>query len=184
VLAIRRRVFFATAQNLVFITAFAAGVIERTIFDRNREPIPFQVAMSIPLDQATSGDIVFQTEVNALSLGALEIVTVPGELYPELWLQGPNGQSYVERPEGADLPDAQEELPIQATVPDRGARAIINQANDALGYIIPKTQFDLSAPHAYDPEGQYGERNSLGPEIAGELRRAIDVLYAPNARDE
>ena len=62
-------------------------------------------------------------------------------------------------------------------MPDRGLRAIINQANDSLGYIIPKAQFDLNGPHAYFEDGQYGEENSLGPEIAGELRTAIDELY-------
>jgi hypothetical protein len=176
-LALRRNAFFASVQNIGFITGFVGGVLERTIFDPELEPIPPHVAMAIPLEDAVNGAVLVQTEVNAVSLGPLEIVTVPGELYPELWLLGPNGESLIERPEGADHPDAEAELPIAGALPDRGVRAIINQANDALGYIIPKPQFDLAAPHAYREDGQYGEQNSLGPELAGELRRAIEELY-------
>jgi hypothetical protein len=40
-------------------------------------------------------------------------------------------------------------------------------ANDELGYIIPRRQWDQSPPYAYDREtSQYGEINSCGPQIA------------------
>jgi hypothetical protein len=51
-------------------------------------------------------------------------------------------------------------------------------ANDELGYIVPKRQWDTKPPFAYgrkDP--QYGEENSCGPEIApilyGALKRRV-----------
>ncbi len=181
-LGVRRHAFFASVQNVRFIAGFATGVLERVIFDADHQPIPPQVAMGIPLEDASAGAILLQTEVDAVSLGPIELVTVPGEIYPELWLQGPDGGSLVEHPDGADYPDAETEPPIAgalpATVP---LKAIINQANDALGYIIPKAQFDLVAPHAYKEDGQYGEENALGPEIAGDVRRAVEALYAPRA---
>ena len=43
---------------------------------------------------------------------------------------------------------------------------VIGQANDALGYIIPKSQWDNKEPWTYGDEQLYGEVNSLGPETA------------------
>ena len=58
---------------------------------------------------------------------------------------------------------------------------LIGLANDELGYIIPKRQWDKSPPFAYGREdAQYGEINSCSPEVApiimGALKdRALEV---------
>jgi len=44
-------------------------------------------------------------------------------------------------------------------------RMVIGLANDEIGYMIPKSQWDEKPPHAYEPDGQYGEENSCGPDI-------------------
>ena len=50
---------------------------------------------------------------------------------------------------------------------------MINLANDAIGYIIPKSEWDNEAPWIYgDEEETYGEIVSLGPETQG--RRYIE----------
>jgi hypothetical protein len=47
-------------------------------------------------------------------------------------------------------------------------------ANDELGYIIPKRQWDKAAPYAYGKEaGQYGEINSCSPDAAPILMEAL-----------
>jgi hypothetical protein len=53
---------------------------------------------------------------------------------------------------------------------------MVNNANDALGYMIPQPQWDAAPPYAYgEPEGQYGEGNSTGyltaPLISGEFAK-------------
>ncbi len=48
-------------------------------------------------------------------------------------------------------------------------------ANDELGYIIPKRQWDVSAPFCYGRKtSQYGEINSCGPEVAPILMKALE----------
>jgi hypothetical protein len=50
-------------------------------------------------------------------------------------------------------------------------------ANDEIGYIIPKSQWDVAAPFCYGrKKAQYGESNSLGPETAPILCEAIRQL--------
>jgi hypothetical protein len=55
---------------------------------------------------------------------------------------------------------------------------IIGLANDELGYIVPKSQWDAEAPFAYGrKKDQYGEENSFGPEVAPTLHAAaLEVL--------
>ncbi|MEM1033051.1 MAG: hypothetical protein AAGN82_22075, partial [Myxococcota bacterium] len=53
---------------------------------------------------------------------------------------------------------------------------IINNANDAIGYVIPPSQWDERAPFAYVDEGddaQYGEENSIG---AGTAQTVADTF--------
>jgi hypothetical protein len=103
-----------------------------------------------------------RTEVDVVRVGDLEILTVPGELYPEIADGG------VESPQGADFhPLAPVEVPpLRRDVMNGRMRMVFGLANDEIGYIIPKSQFDAAAPHAYEPDGQYGEENSGGPGVA------------------
>ena len=125
-----------------------------------------------------NGEFQLVTEVNALRIGDIEIVTVPGELYAELYLVDEAGSSLVERPEGGDVPGLALEPAVQLSMPSSSMKVILNQTNDSIGYIIPRSQWDADAPYAYKPDGQYGEQNSLGPETAGDVARAVIDLYA------
>jgi hypothetical protein len=56
-------------------------------------------------------------------------------------------------------------------------------ANDEIGYILPKSQWDAEKPYVYEKD-QYGEENSGGPEVgpaihAGmlEMVRRINTTY-------
>ncbi len=108
-----------------------------------------------------------KTEVSALRIGDLEILTCPGEIYPEIVDGG------IESPEGADFPGDPVEVPPLR--PEMGGRVkmVFNLANDELGYLIPRTQWDEKHPYTYgDENGPYGEENSGGPNIAAEVHRA------------
>jgi hypothetical protein len=53
---------------------------------------------------------------------------------------------------------------------------VFGLANDELGYIIPKSEWDEKPPHLYDTKGVYGEVNSCGPDTARLLHAALAEL--------
>ena len=54
---------------------------------------------------------------------------------------------------------------------------MVNLANDSIGYIIPKSEWDNEAPWIYgETEETYGEVVSLGPSTAPEIHENIIKL--------
>jgi hypothetical protein len=107
-----------------------------------------------------------------ISAGApvLEIALVPGELYPELSVGG------VERYAGADFPDAPVETPLKQIL-RAPYRMLIGLADDEIGYIIPKAEWDEKPPYLQNtPKAWYGEVNSAGPDAAGRIAAALAAL--------
>jgi Neutral/alkaline non-lysosomal ceramidase, N-terminal len=116
--------------------------------------------------------LALRTEVAYLQLGQLDVALIPGEIYPELVLD--KVQDPVDP--GADFPDAPIEPGIykQFTSP---YHMMIGLANDEVGYIIPKRQWDEKPPFCYQrKKAQYGEGNSLGPDTAPVLCNAFKKL--------
>lgn len=118
------------------------------------------------------------TEVGYLKLGQLNLAAIPGELYPELVY----GKTQDPTDAGADYPDAPAEPSIVELLGQKFL--MVGLANDELGYIIPKRQWDEKAPFAYaKKEAQYGEGNSCGPNIAPilmeSLRRRVYEVNQP-----
>ncbi len=124
------------------------------------------------LDFGMTGWFRKRSEVAAIRLGEmLSLLAVPGEIYPEIVNGG------VEAPEGRDF-DIQplETPPLRETMPGE-YKFVIGLANDEIGYIIPKSQWDVKAPYAYGKKKpQYGEENSLGPETAPLLYKALSEV--------
>ena len=125
------------------------------------------------LNRGTVGWMKMRSELAVVKIGPLSIVTVPGEIYPEIVNGG------IESPEGADFGIEPVEVPpIRGMMPGK-YKFIIGLANDEIGYIIPKSQWDVKAPFAYGRDkAQYGEANSLGPETAPVLHRNIKEMLA------
>lgn len=176
-LGVRRKAVLIEASNLKLAIAMKGGLIQRPLYTPEGRRVDSDQIEHVPLDELLR-DLRTGTEVDVLHIGPLDLLAIPGELYPELWLLREDGSSFIEHPENADFPDAEAETPLMALVPSGRLPVILNNANDALGYIIPKPQFDAAPPFAYVPSGQYGEDNSLGPEIAPTLARAIADVYA------
>ena len=174
----RRQPLFLPIDNLLFMAAWSGKVIERSVYDADAERMPRSRAEQIPLEEAEQGALRLQTEVGSVGVGPLELVTVPGELYPELWLTGPAGESLVTHPEGGDYPGAPAETALSSLVPPGHLPVVINQANDSLGYLIPRAQFDRAPPYAYRPNGQYGEQNSIGPAAPQGLVDGLQSLFS------
>lgn len=185
-LAVRRHPLMFTPTNKPLAIAFQLGMMSRPVFDVvTGERIPAEQLPNLSIDEISEGLVQIDSEVSALSLGGVEIVTIPGELYAELWLANDDGTPFIERPDGADHPDAVFETPISTLVDREGlqTKIVLNNANDAVGYIIPEAQFDMVAPYAYDPEsGQYGEQNSLGHNAGPEVVDAVASLYSLTPR--
>jgi hypothetical protein len=112
-----------------------------------------------------------RTEVAVVTFGAASITCVPGELYPEIANGG------IVRPPGADFEVAPVEVPpLREMMPGR-VKYLIGLANDEIGYIIPKSEWDAEAPWLYGrSERQYGEINSLGPETGPHIHAALKAL--------
>ncbi|HOC70166.1 MAG TPA: hypothetical protein PKO23_15270, partial [Candidatus Hydrogenedentes bacterium] len=120
-----------------------------------------------------------KTEVNALRVGDAVVTTAPGELYPEIVVGG------IEVKPGRDFEVPAVEVPPVRMEKRRYARQAftLGLANDEIGYILPKSQWDAEKPYVYEKD-QYGEENSGGPEVgpaihAGmlEMVRRINTTY-------
>jgi hypothetical protein len=141
---------------------------DRIEFLENRITIPitnkgFQLAAQANLYKGRkkmTADGGTETPVGVVRLWArgtavLEIALVPGELYPELSVGG------VERYSGADFPDAPIEPPIKKMM-SAEFKMLVGLADDEIGYIIPKAEWDEVAPWLKDtPKAWYGEVNSV-----------------------
>jgi len=136
-------------DNTLFRLALAAGVIDRGQPRLNR----------------------IRSEVAFITLGSASIATVPGEIYPEIANGG------IVRPPGADFPiDAIEIPPLRELMPGR-FKFLFGLANDAIGYIIPKSEWDDQSPWLYGASTRhYGEQVSLGPDTGPLVHDAIRRL--------
>jgi hypothetical protein len=165
---------FAVASSPVRVPLFnpgyrqlrAAGVLRRPAYASDAPD-----AAEVPASQI-DGPIALETEVACLRLGELWVAAIPGEIYPELVVG--TFQEPVEP--AADMPEAPKETHVWAALP--GPKTLLfGLANDEIGYIIPKRQWDWAPPFAYDrPNRQYGEVNSVGPEAAPRLMDTLARL--------
>jgi hypothetical protein len=123
------------------------------------------------LDFGMTGWFRIRTEIAAFTLGPASFLCIPGEIYPELINGG------IEAPEGQDYDIAPVEVPPMRELMPGKYRFVIGLANDEIGYILPKSQWDVEAPYTYHrDDAPYGEENSLGPETAPILHREVQDL--------
>jgi hypothetical protein len=95
------------------------------------------------LNRGTAGWMKMRTELAVLQVGPIAMVTIPGEVYPEII----NGD--VEAPPGNDSVLLRRSAPIREMMPGR-YKFVLGLANDEIGYIIPKSQWDVRRPFAYN----------------------------------
>jgi hypothetical protein len=168
-LEVRSRTLYLPLENKGFQIASQVGVFQRQSFLWAGDPYKAEPAAG-PKD--LEKPLCVRSEVAWLRLGELEVAAIPGEIYPELVLD-----KVQDPPDpGADFPDAPIEPAVYKQL--RGKyRMLIGLANDELGYILPKRQWDVKPPFCYGlPKAQYGEVNSLGPDTAPILCKAFKEL--------
>jgi hypothetical protein len=115
-----------------------------------------------------------RTEVAVVSLGEATIACIPGEIYPEVVNGG------IERAPGGDFDlEPVEVPPIRELLPGK-VKFIFGLANDEIGYLIPKSEWDESPPYLYGAaHAPYGEINSVGPDAARTIHAAVAELSRP-----
>lgn len=119
-----------------------------------------------------------RTEINVIRIGDVLLLSIPGEIYPEIVEGG------IEAKPGRDFDIHPVEVPPLRDEMERKARMalVIGLANDQIGYIIPKSQWDVKPPFVYGDKAQYGEQNSGGPDVAPTIHReSLKLLEEMNA---
>ncbi len=113
--------------------------------------------------------ISVRTKVSLTRMGDLYIVSVPGELFPEL-AYGKGQQNGVE----ATIDEIISESFI-----------VVGLCDDEIGYIVPPSDFvlDKDDPYFTEAEDHYEETNSVGPLAAELLLKAVAELYIQIAGD-
>jgi hypothetical protein len=177
-LVIRKAVIFVPLVNDHFRVAGAAGIFGgRKPLYTDGKPDPSTTERDFPgygkLKYATGRDT--ETEVDYIELlssgkPVAEISTIPGEIYPELVNGG------LTRYPGADFAGAPFEPTLRAHL-KTPYQFVLGLANDELGYIIPKAEWDDQPPWLRNSKDRwYGEINSAGPDVAGRILGALVKL--------
>jgi hypothetical protein len=125
------------------------------------------------LDRGMTGRWKVRSEMAAWTLGPASFLTIPGEIYPEIVNGG------VEAPQGRDFDIKPQEVPSLRSKMQGNFKFVFGLANDELGYIIPKSEWDNKEPWMYDGKKEfYGEENSMGPETAPIIYQQADKLLS------
>lgn len=181
-LVVAHSTVFAPLQNDRFRMAIGAGIFgdRRPLFSAEtrdtfveRRAVAGAGEVPIPLghDVQTEVDYIqFRSGTTVLA----EIATVPGEIYPELVNGG------ISRFAGADYPDAPLEAALRPNFRSR-YQFVFGLANDELGYLIPKAEWDSDPPWLQNrTRPWYGEVNSIGPDGAAAIMKAfMRIMPAP-----
>jgi hypothetical protein len=168
---VRRAEVFLPVDNKMYVLGRQLGVLKRDGYLWTGDATKAE-----PIGEANAAKkrICMKSEIGWLRLGQLDIAAIPGEIYPELVLDKVPDPA----PEGADFPDAPIEPAIYKQLPGPH-RMMIGLANDEIGYIIPKREWDEKPPFTYGRKtAPYGEINSLGPDTAPLLCEAFRRLVA------
>ncbi len=129
-----------------------------------------------------------ETEVSRVRIGPVDILGVPGELFPELAIGGYDGRyrfGYpLTNPANPNPPNLSH-APQGPYLRDRLAAKvgiIIGLANDELGYIIPPYDFQIAPNRSLVPRPagtHYEETNSIGVSATEILLQAYAELLRP-----
>ena len=184
-LAFRTVEFTLPIANNAFQAMFLIGVFDRQAI--NYDP-------DIPLDDDNVPEL--PTEMDLIDVGPLRMLSIPGELLPELAVGGYDGShtnigDYTDAIFDPDQPHPPDfsKAPEGPYLKERMAGEfnwIVGLGNDELGYIIPEYNFILDdrVPYLIEAEGHYEETNSMGPQTAPLIEEWADRLISWNPEGE
>ena len=173
-------------DNHSFQAMFLMGVFEREAYNYDK---------TANLTDQNVPELL--TEMDLLDIGPVRMLSVPGELLPELAIGGYDG-SHTNIGDYTDpIVDLEKEYPADLSLAPEGpylkdqmARPfnwIIGLGNDELGYIIPEYNFVISerVPFIEEAGGDhYEETNSLGPRTAPLVQEWAEKLIGYAAESQ
>ena len=136
---------------------------------------PLKAAVALGLVHPGLYELPFKTkiktEINAIRIGEIEIITSPGEMFPEIIDGG------IESPLGADIKTDPIEIPPLRQLMKGKINMNFNLGMDEIGYVIPITQWDRKKPYTYSyEEAPYGEIYIGDPNASPELYKESVML--------
>jgi len=154
-----RQEFYIELANVLFMLGGLIGLLPRERFATGEGPLGVSVL----------------TEMNYIEIGDIHIVTVPGELFPELQIGG-----YLSEEEASVGGPEMNPLPLREMANDPGL-IVFGLGNDELGYILPPNDYMLhpEKPFVEEPRDRHGrkhyeETNSAGPMTAVRVAEAFE----------
>ena len=183
------RIPIENSRYLLFMRSLTFG---HRLFEADGRPLagwktfwlPLRHLLLFPLPDSMRPWV--ETEVSRIRIGSIVFLGVPGELFPELAIGGYDGRYRF----GWPLFSPQNPNPPRVGLAPQGpylreklgARGIIvGLANDQLGYLIPRYDFQVNDNRSMEPHPpgtHYEETNSIGPSASGILLKAIDELLS------
>lgn len=159
----RTRKFYLPVENPVYLGAKALNRIPTQTY--RQDEIPLQERKR----PAGSAVTYIQTEVNYIDFGSISILTMGGELYPQLLVGGidrsigvaPYNQAALEKP-----------LVNHADWASDPYKFFFGLTNDFLGYFVPQAEWDGWF------EGYYGEQFSPAPDAGSILSDNLHLLLS------
>ncbi|HCP47284.1 MAG TPA: hypothetical protein DIU15_14680 [Deltaproteobacteria bacterium] len=161
-LRFRTKQLFVPVENRGYHLLLNLGVIDRQGYHYDEDSL---------IDERNQPDLL--TEVSVIELGDLSILTLPGELLPELAIGGYDGSNTgplqeLYDPDDPYAPQISEapEGPYLEDLMSGSVRMILGLANDEIGYFIPDYNYRLDEANPFIEEApgeHYEETNSTGP---------------------
>ena len=174
--SVRAEQLYIPVDNVLFQAGFIVGMFDRPVYNYDPDE---------DLDETNVPELL--TEVDIVRVGPLALLSVPGELFPELAIGGYDG-THVNTDEvdfiSADNPNPPDvsQAPSPPYFKDLlggDQNWIVGLGNDEIGYLVPPYDYQLddNAPWFVQPEGDhYEETNSVGPEAVPRISEVVDTL--------
>jgi len=172
-IGVRARQIFGSVENRAYHVAIASRLFDRTghNFDESQ-----------PISAENQPDV--KSEIAILDIGPAQMLSVPGELHPELSVgMAPEftPAPYVRVDPANKNPPKLDKAPTQGHLfslvdPTAKFRWCLGLGNDMIGYIVPSWNYEIDPNDPYyeeAPGDHYEETNSIGPKVEAEV---IDPL--------
>lgn len=141
-----------------------------------------------PNKESWIDNVEIMTEVSLVKIGDIEIISVPGELFPELSVGGyrePYEYSFghnIINPDNQYPPDLNKapEPPYIRDIMQGKVKLISVLCNDSIGYMVPEYDFKVSESNPYldsAPGEHYEETRSIGKMQIPIMLQKIKDLY-------
>ena len=170
--------FYLPVENYAFQAMFLIDVFQRVLYNYDD---------SRDLDDSNVPEVL--TEMDVVRVGPVSMLTVPGELAPELAVGGYDGSRVGS--DDVELVDPNNPNPPNLALAPEGPYLkdlmggefnwILGLANDEIGYLLPSYDYVLhpDVPYLDQADGDhYEETNSLGPNAAPKVLEIASELLS------